>query len=113
LIFKQTSTAVEKKELAAAFNLSQNYPNPFNPVTNISYQLAEGGHVTLKIYNILGYEIATLVNEYKPKGKYDIKYDASNLASGVYIYKMSVSAWQSQDGQAGSFSDTKKFILMK
>jgi len=113
LIFKQTSTAVEKKELAAAFNLSQNYPNPFNPVTNISYQLAKGGHVTLKIYNILGYEIATLVNEYKPKGKYDIKYDASNLASGVYIYKMSVSAWQSQDGQAGSFSDTKKFILMK
>jgi enterochelin esterase-like enzyme len=104
LIFKQTATAVEKKrELVTTYDLAQNYPNPFNPVTNISYQLAKGGYVTLKIYNLLGYEIATLVNEYRPQGRYKIKFDASNLASGVYFYKM----------QAGSFSDTKKFIFMK
>jgi hypothetical protein len=103
LIFKQTATAVENEELVTTYDLAQNYPNPFNPVTNISYQLAKGGYVTLKVYNLLGHEIATLVNEYKPHGKYDIRFDASNLASGVYFYEM----------QAGSFSDTKKFILMK
>jgi enterochelin esterase-like enzyme len=110
LIFEQTSTDVKKKELIKTYDLAQNYPNPFNPVTNITYQLAKGSHVTLKIYNLLGHEIATLVDEYKPQGKYDIKFDASNpdgsaqgFACGIYIYRM----------QAGNFSDTKKFILIK
>jgi enterochelin esterase-like enzyme len=105
LIFKQTTSAAEKKELVTTFSLSQNYPNPFNPVTSISYQLAKGGYITLKIYNLLGHEIATLVNEQKSAGEYEIEFDASkyNLSSGVYFYTM----------RGGSFSDTKKFILMK
>ena len=103
LIFKQTAAAVEKKEPVTTYYMSQNYPNPFNPATNISYQLAKGSYVTLKIYNLLGREVATLIDEYQPQGKYDIEFDAANLASGVYIYNM----------QAGSFSDTKKFIVMK
>lgn len=79
-------------------------------MTNMSYQLAESGYVILKVYNLLGDEIATLVNEYKTQGKYNIKFDASDpdgsgqsLASGIYIYKM----------QVGSFSETKKFTLMR
>jgi len=103
LIFKQTSTAVEKKVTAEAFNLSQNYPNPFNPVTKINFAVPEISFVTLKVYNVLGKEIAALVNEEKPVGKYEIEFDGSNLASGVYIYKI----------QAGNFSNTKKFILTK
>jgi hypothetical protein len=110
LIFNQSATTVEKENYSTTFYLSQNFPNPFNPVTNIKYHLAKEGFVTLKIYNLLGYEIATLVNEYKPQGNYDVMFDVSKLsagkqglASGVYIYKI----------QAGNFSDTKKFILMK
>ena len=95
LIFKQTTTAVKKKELFRTYDLTQNYPNPFNPVTNISYQLAKGGNVSLKIYNLLGHEIATLVNEYKPQGKYDIKFDASNIASGIYVYGLRVNGFSS------------------
>jgi len=102
-LFKQTSTAVEKKEPVSTFNLSQNYPNPFNPVTKINFAVPEISFVTLKVYNVLGKEIATIVNEEKPVGKYEIEFDGSNLASGVYIYKI----------QAGNFWNTKKFILMK
>jgi len=103
LIFKQTATVIEKKELVTTYDLAQNYPNPFNPVTNISYQLAKGGYVTLKIYNLFGHEIATLVNGYKPLGKYNIRFDASGLATGIYFYKIQVE----------DFSDMKKFILIK
>ncbi|MEG8988592.1 alpha/beta hydrolase-fold protein [Ignavibacteria bacterium 4148-Me] len=105
LIFKQTSSAVERNNVRPIMNyeLSQNYPNPFNSVTNINYKLPEAGHVTIKIYNLLGQEIATLVNEFKPQGHYEIQFDASNLASGIYLYKM----------QAGIFSEIKKFMLMK
>jgi enterochelin esterase-like enzyme len=98
LIFKRAVTSVEKTELVTTYDLAQNYPNPFNPVTNISYRLAKGGYVTLRIYDLLGQEIATLVNEYKPEGKYDTKFDASNpegsgqgLASGVYVYELRVN----------------------
>jgi enterochelin esterase-like enzyme len=110
LIFEEIATAIKNKEIIAAYEMAQNYPNPFNPVTNISYQLAEDSYVILKIYNLLGDEITTLVNEYKPKGKYNIKFIASDpdgsghgLASGIYIYKI----------QTGGFSETKKFMLMK
>ena len=75
--------------------MAQNYPNPFNPETNISYQLAKGDYVTLKIYDLLGNEIATLVNEYKPQGKYYIKFDASNIASGIYVYGLRVNGFSS------------------
>ena len=90
------------------FSLAQNYPNPFNPSTMISYQLPVGGDVTLKVYDILGNEIATLVNEYKPAGRYQIEFNSHsgkvrNLTSGVYFYQL----------KAGEFLQTKKMILLK
>jgi enterochelin esterase-like enzyme len=103
LIFVGTTSAVEENRQLPAFSLEQNYPNPFNPATTITYQVAKGSFVTLKIYNLLGNEIATLVNEYKPEGRYEVKYNASGIASGVYFYKI----------QAGGFSNTKKFIVLK
>ncbi len=85
------------------FNLLQNYPNPFNPSTKIKYSVSSQQLVTLKVYDILGKEVATLVNEVKQPGKYEINYNAIYLSSGVYIYKLS----------AGNFSETKKMILLK
>jgi hypothetical protein len=85
------------------FLLSQNYPNPFNPSTKISYQLPESGNVTLNIYDVLGNELAALVNDYKPAGNYDVDFNAVGLPSGVYFYRLT----------AGSFTETKKLILMK
>ena len=81
----------------------QNFPNPFNPSTTINYQIPKDGMVTIKIYDILGREIRTLVNEYKPAGRYNITFNASNLASGVYIYQL----------KSGSFVASKKLVLMK
>jgi hypothetical protein len=85
------------------FSLDQNYPNPFNPNTKISYSIKEEGLVTLKVYDILGKEIATLVNENQPVGNYEAEFNASQLPSGMYIYKL----------QASSFSDVKKMLLTK
>ncbi|MBE0552036.1 MAG: T9SS type A sorting domain-containing protein [Ignavibacterium sp.] len=85
------------------FNLFQNYPNPFNPTTNIQYQVSSNIQVLLKVYDVLGHEIATLVNEYKPAGSYEVDFDATGLSSGVYFYKL----------QTGSFVETKKMILMR
>jgi hypothetical protein len=85
------------------FSLSQNYPNPFNPSTVISYQLPASGNVTLKVYDLLGREVATLVNEEKPAGSYEVSFDASQLSSGVYIYRLT----------AGNFSATNKMTLLK
>ncbi|HSW55495.1 MAG TPA: T9SS type A sorting domain-containing protein [Ignavibacteriaceae bacterium] len=85
------------------YTLKQNYPNPFNPVTNIRFRIADFGFVSLKIYDILGNEVATLVNEEKPAGNYEVNFNASSLSSGTYFYKL----------QAGSFIETKKMILLK
>jgi len=85
------------------FVLAQNYPNPFNPSTSITYQIAVNNLVNLKIYNVLGNEIATLVNEVQPAGKYEITFNASSLSSGTYFYKL----------QAGNIIETKKMILLK
>jgi streptogramin lyase len=85
------------------FELSQNYPNPFNPSTKIKYQIATSNPVSLKIYDVLGNEVATLVNELQSTGNYEVTFDASTLPSGIYIYKL----------QAGSFIETKKMILLK
>jgi enterochelin esterase-like enzyme len=113
LIFKQPSASAENKEAVSEFSLSQNYPNPFNPVTNINYSLAQAGFVTIKVYNLLGEEISTLVNGEKTAGSYKVMFSGTNLSSGIYFYRMSVAALPTQDRQAGNFSDTKKFILMK
>jgi hypothetical protein len=89
------------------FYLAQNYPNPFNPSTNIRYQIPEAGFVKLKIYDVLGREVATLVEEEKPAGSYEIEFrsilDNKPLTSGIYLYKLS----------ADSFTETKKMILIK
>jgi hypothetical protein len=81
-----SSSNDDKENLPLQFSLYQNYPNPFNPSTTISYQLPKNGFVTLKIYDVLGREVSTLVNEYKSAGNYKLNFDASNLSSGVYIY---------------------------
>ncbi len=85
------------------YSLAQNYPNPFNPVTSIKYQIPKNTFVTIKIYDILGKEVRTLVNEVKSAGNYSIMFDASSLSSGVYFYKIS----------AGEFSDVKRMVLIK
>ena len=98
-------TGVEKEKgfLPIKFELKQNYPNPFNPVTVISYQLAVNSIVTVRVFDLLGREIATLVNEQKPAGSYTVQWDATHFGSGVYFYKL----------QAGKYSDTKKLVLTK
>ena len=85
------------------FSLQQNYPNPFNPSTTIKYSIPEKSYVTLKIYDILGAEIKTLINEGKRAGIYELNWNAINLPSGVYFYQL----------KAGSYIGTKKMILMK
>jgi len=98
-----------------SFSLFQNYPNPFNPSTEINYQIPSKGFVTLKVYDMLGNEVSTLVNEWKEPGSYNTRFTISGkqlasgmsskggYASGVYFYTLT----------AGKFTDTKKFILMK
>jgi photosystem II stability/assembly factor-like uncharacterized protein len=89
--------------IPAKFGLNQNYPNPFNPTTTISYEIAKETVVSLKVYDVIGNEIATLVNETKAPGTYDVIFDASKLSNGVYLYKI----------HAGNFTATKKLILIK
>jgi len=85
------------------FELLQNYPNPFNPSTTISYSLPQAGNVTLKIYDALGREAATLVNDFKSEGEYRVQFNGSSLSSGMYFYRL----------QAGSNVAIKKLVLMK
>lgn len=110
------STDEPNNPVVTQFTLLQNYPNPFNPTTKIKYQIPlgfaaspfskggiKGGFVTLKVYDVLGNEVATLVNEEKPAGEYEVEFDGRELTSGIYFYKL----------QAGSFVETKKMILLK
>jgi hypothetical protein len=85
------------------FNLSQNYPNPFNPSTRISWQSPVGSMQTLKVYDVLGNEVATLVNEFMEAGQHEVEFDANNLASGVYVYRI----------QTAEFTEAKKMVLMR
>jgi hypothetical protein len=94
---------VETAQSIETFYLKQNYPNPFNPITNFEFQIAQKGLVSLKVFDILGNEVATVVNEEFPAGNYKYRWDASSLASGCYFYKLST----------GNFIDTKKLILLK
>lgn len=85
------------------FYVSQNYPNPFNPGTTIEYSIPEPSNVIIKVFDLLGREVATLVNEEKPVGNYNVKFNGSNLASGIYFYRL----------EAGKFVQTKKLILLR
>ncbi len=101
-----TITSVQrnkKSEIPSEYTLQQNYPNPFNPTTKIVYQLPKEGYVSLKVYNILGKEIASLVNEKKTTGTYQVIFDGSNLSSGIYFYRL----------QSENFVETRKLILLK
>ncbi len=101
---EQYPTGIEKNNSQiTGYILNQNYPNPFNPSTTISYQLSTGSNVTLKVYDILGNLVNTLVNGYKSKGTYAVNFNGSKLSSGVYLYQL----------VADRFTDTKKLILMK
>jgi hypothetical protein len=96
-------SSVGKPDLPTQFILNQNYPNPFNPTTTINYSVPKSGIVKIKVYDLLGREVATIVNENKPAGNYNIEFNASKLTSGIYFYRM----------EAGSFSQTKKLLLLK
>jgi hypothetical protein len=115
LDLKPTGIKRNKENYKNDFNLNQNYPNPFNPSTVISYKIPALSHVTLKIYDVLGKEISTLVNEEKSAGIYKAKFDArscggSNLTTGIYFYRITI---QSDILAAGIFSETKKMILIR
>ena len=87
-IQKNTSDKKEQTIDLSSFKLEQNYPNPFNPVTQITYYIPVDSHVRLKVYNVLGNEVASLVDEEKPAGEYSVKFNATGLSSGVYIYRL-------------------------
>jgi hypothetical protein len=112
------------------YKLYQNFPNPFNPSTTIRFELPSSGLVTLKIYDVLGNEVVTLVNEEKRAGDYEVEFSAKggslpagrhgapggnthNLSSGIYFYQLLVSALQSKDGKAGNYIETRKMLLLK
>lgn len=96
-------TGINDRFSVNSFELSQNYPNPFNPSTVISWQSPVGSQQTLKIYDVLGNEVATLVDEYKPAGSYEVEFNASNFVSGVYYYQLKVE----------NFIATKKMLLLR
>lgn len=98
-----TIVGVKDFSLPAEYQLEQNYPNPYNPSTKINYQIPELSFVTLKVYDVLGDEITTLINEEKSVGNYEVEFDGSALTSGVYFYQL----------RAGGFVQTKKMVLLK
>ncbi len=103
-LLSQIPVGVEPDPIVvSSFKLEQNYPNPFNPSTTISWQLPVDAFVSLKVYDVLGNEVASLVNEEKPAGIYEVEFDASTLSSGTYFYRL----------EAGSFVQTRKMILLK
>ncbi len=99
----QGITEVEDATIPREYSLEQNYPNPFNPITNIKFRISDFGFVSLKVYDVLGNEVATLVDEEKPAGNYKVDFSANGLTSGIYFYTLT----------AGNFKETKKMILMK
>jgi hypothetical protein len=92
-----------KNTTPAVYLLEQNYPNPFNPTTSISYSIPKAGNVKLTVFDVLGRDVAVLVNEFKTAGSYSLEFNASELSSGVYFYRI----------EAGDFKDVKKMTLVK
>jgi hypothetical protein len=90
-------------EIPVNFSLGQNYPNPFNPLTTINYSIREAGNVEIKVYDLLGREVAVLVNDFKQAGNYEVTLNAQNLSSGIYFYRMT----------SGNFTDVKRMVLVK
>ncbi len=103
LCFLTTVGGIQTVEIPNYYSLSQNYPNPFNPATQIKYTIPKAGNVVLRVYDVLGKEVKTLVNEKKEVGVYNIDFDASNLSSGIYFYRI----------EAGDFTAVKKMMLVK
>jgi hypothetical protein len=98
-----TSVGQEANQSPAKFALYQNYPNPFNPSTTIRYELPGSADVRLTVYDVLGREVSVLVNERKPAGTYDVKFDASALSSGVYLFRLT----------AGGFVKSGKMVVLR
>ena len=98
-----TGVGEKPNAIPREYALHQNYPNPFNPSTTIRYDLPKASHVTLKVYSVLGQEVAVLVDVDRPAGAYSVQFGTGRLASGVYFYRM----------LAGTFAQTKKLVLMK
>lgn len=100
----QSPTIIKQNEnISLTYSLKQNYPNPFNPTTNISFSIPKSGFVKIAVYNEIGKEIETIVNQNMNEGSYTVNYNASKLSSGIYFYRIS----------SGDFSDTKKMLLIK
>jgi hypothetical protein len=97
------ATGVDLSALPNKYEMEQNFPNPFNPATTIRYQIPEAGFVSLKIYDVLGRELLTLASEEKQAGRYEVRFDGSNLSSGIYYYRL----------EAGNFVSVKKLMLVK
>ena len=99
-----TTTGIKNEvDIPDVYELKNNYPNPFNPITNIEFQISESGPVTLKVYDVLGNEVRTLVNEEKIPGNYKVRFDGENLSSGIYFYVL----------KAGGNIFAKKMCLIK
>jgi glucose/arabinose dehydrogenase len=100
---KHDPTGINNNNLPVTFSLSQNYPNPFNPTTSIKYEIPKNSLLSLKVYNVLGVEVASLVNETKQQGSHEVSWDATIFPSGVYFYELN----------AGNFKERKKMVLIK
>jgi len=102
-IIERPGSSIETTGAPKSFSLSQNYPNPFNPVTKIAFSIPRAGNVTLKVFNIAGKEVASLINEYKSEGNYEAVFNGSELSSGIYFYSLT----------ANGVTITKRLMLMK
>lgn len=102
-IIVRTTTGISNNGIAAEYKLSQNYPNPFNPATTINFEIPVQSNVTIKVYDIAGKEVETILNNQMQPGSHSVQWNALNYSSGIYLYKI----------ETGSFADTKKMMLMK
>jgi hypothetical protein len=110
IVYEYVPQSTEPITSVYNYSLQQNYPNPFNPSTKIKYSVSQRSNVVIKVFDILGNEIETLVNEEKSAGTYELKWNGENLPSGVYFYQLKATP---SGGQAGSFIETKKMVLLR